>query len=92
MRGTVIERTGPVLYRVKVDDQTWKRHVEQLRDSYLCPPVGEATAECTVPEEEEQHGTPAIGEMEWKDGQPTAVTSEDDLLNLRVNSRAHNRS
>ena len=46
--GTVIERRGPVLYRVKVDDQTWKRHVEQLRDSYLCPPVRGATDECTV--------------------------------------------
>ena len=69
VRGTVIERTGPVLYRVKVDDHTWKRQVEQLRDSYLCPPVRESTDECTVPEEaEEQHGTPAIGETDWKDG------------------------
>ena len=37
MRGTVIERTGSVLFRVKVNDQTWRRHVEQLRDSYLTP-------------------------------------------------------
>ena len=36
VRGTVIERTGSVLFRVKVNDQTWRRHVEQLRDSYLC--------------------------------------------------------
>ena len=53
-----------------MDDQTWKCHVEQLWDSYLCPPVREVTDECTVPEEEEQHGTPAIGETEGKDGQP----------------------
>ena len=37
VRGTVIERKGPVLYRVKVNDQTWRRRVEQLRDSYLTP-------------------------------------------------------
>ena len=41
VRGTVIERTGPVLFRVKVNDQTWRRHVEQLRNSYLTPAIEE---------------------------------------------------
>ena len=91
--GTVIERTGPVLYRVKVNDQSWKRHVDQLRDSYLCPPAREATDECTVPEEVE-HGMPAVGETEWKDGPSKPVTSEGRfyLLSLRVNSWAYNQS
>ena len=79
MRGTVIERTGPVLYRVKVDDQTWKHQVEQLRDSYLCPPVRSATDECTVPEEEEQDGAPAIGK--------TAVKSEEEVLSPEPESQ-----
>ena len=86
MRGTVIEQTGPVLYRVKVNDHTWKRHVEQLQDSYLCPPVREATDECTVPEEEE-HGMPAVGETEWKDGPSTPVTSKGEVLSPEPESQ-----
>ena len=74
-------------FKMKMDDQTWKRHVEQLWDSYLCPPVRKATDECTVPEEEEQHGTPPIGETEWKDGQPTAVTSEEEVLSPEPESQ-----
>ena len=64
-----------------VDDQTWKRHVEQLRDSYLCPPLREATDDCTVPEEEE-HGMPTVRETvwEWKDGPSTPVTSKGEVL------------
>ena len=49
MRGTVIERTGPVLFRVKVNDQTWRRHVEQLRDSYLTPAIEETAGDRVVP-------------------------------------------
>ena len=41
VRGTVIERTGPVLFRVKVNDQTWRRHVEPLRNSYLTSAIEE---------------------------------------------------
>ena len=41
VRGTVIERTGPVLFRVKINDQTWRRYVEQLRNSYLTPAIEE---------------------------------------------------
>ena len=66
VRGIVIERTGPVLYRVKVDDQTWKRHVEQPRDSNLCPPEMETTDDCAVPDEIEQ-GMPVVTDTEWKD-------------------------
>ena len=86
VRGTVIERTGPVLYRVKVNDQTWKRRVEQLRDSYLCPPVREVTDDCTVPEEED-HGMPAVGETEWKDGPSTPVTSKGEVLSPEPESQ-----
>ena len=50
VRGTVIERKGPVLYRVKVNDQTWRRRVKQLRDSYLTPAKEETTGDCVVPE------------------------------------------
>ena len=48
-------------------------------DSYLCSPVREATDECTVPEEEE-HGMPAVGETEWKDGPSMPATSEAEVL------------
>ena len=86
VRGTFIERTGPALYRVKVNDQTWKCHVEQLQDSYLCPPVREATDECTLPEEEE-HGMPAVGETEWKDGPSTPMTSKGEVLSPEPESQ-----
>ena len=28
--GTIIERTGPVLHQIKVGDQVWRRHTDQL--------------------------------------------------------------
>ena len=49
VRGRVIERTGPFLFRVKVNDQTWRRHVEQLRDSYLTPAIEETAGDRVVP-------------------------------------------
>ena len=67
VRGTVIEQTGPVLYKVKVNDPTWKRHVEQLRDSNPCPPEMEVIDDCTVPEEVEHGMPPVVTETEWKD-------------------------
>ena len=45
---TVIEQAGPVLYRVKVNDQTWKHHVEQLRNSNLSPFTEETTSDCSL--------------------------------------------
>ena len=30
LNGTVAEQTGPVSYKVLVDDQLWKRHVDQM--------------------------------------------------------------
>ena len=79
MRGTVIERTGPVLYRVKVNDQTWRRHVEQLRDSNLCPPEMEMTDDCAVPEEVEHGMPPVVVKTERKDAPPQAVTSSGEV-------------
>ena len=78
MRGTVIERIGPVLYRVKVNDQTWKRHVEQIRDSNLHPPEMETTVDCAVPEEVE-HGMPVVMETKWKDVPPQVTTSNGEV-------------
>ena len=49
VRGTVIERTGPVLYRVRVNEQAWRRHVEQLWDSYLTPAIEEIAGDRVVP-------------------------------------------
>ncbi|XP_022808195.1 uncharacterized protein K02A2.6-like [Stylophora pistillata] len=74
VRGTVVEQTGPVLYKVKVNDQTWKRHVEQLRDSNLCPPDVETIDDCAVPEEVENVTPPGVTETERKDAPPLAVT------------------
>ena len=33
LKGEVLERIGPVLYKVLVDGATWRRHVDQLRGS-----------------------------------------------------------
>ena len=74
VRGTVTERTGPVLYKVKVKDQTWKRHVEQLQDSNLCPREMESIDDCAVPEEVEHGMQPVVTETEWKDVPPLAAT------------------
>ena len=30
--GTIIEQTGPVYYRIKVQDQVWHRHTDQILD------------------------------------------------------------
>ena len=74
VHGTVMEQTGPVLYKVKVNDQTWKRHVKQLRDSNLCQPEREMIDCCAVPEEVEHCVPPAVMETEWKDLPPLAAT------------------
>ena len=29
--GTIVEKVGSVMYRVQVNDQTWRRHADQLR-------------------------------------------------------------
>ena len=59
---------------VKVNDQTWKRHVEQLRHSTLSSPEMETIDDCAVPEEV-QHGMPlVVMETEWKNLPPLAAT------------------
>ena len=73
VRGTVIGQRGPVLYTVKVNDQTWKRHVEQLRDSNTCPSATEVVNDGAVSEEVE-HGVPAVVGSEWKDVPHLAMT------------------
>ena len=93
MRGTVIGQTGPVLYTVKVNGQTWNRHVEQLRDSNICPSATEVRNDGAVPEEVE-HGVSAVVGSEWKDVPPLAVTPtrEGQPLSLKVSDRFQNLS
>ena len=81
MRGTVnIEQTGPVLYKVKVTEQTWKHHAEQLRDSNLCPTTTGAIDDCAVPEEVEYGMPPLVTETEWKDVPPLAVAPIEECF------------
>ena len=35
LAGTVVEKTGPVSYRVQVGEMLWKKHVDQIRGGYL---------------------------------------------------------
>ena len=35
LAGTVVEKTGPVSYRVQVGEMLWKRHVDQIRGAHL---------------------------------------------------------
>lgn len=49
VRGTVVRQIG--LYRVKGDDQTWRRHIEQLRSSNPCPPAADVSDDCAIPGE-----------------------------------------
>ena len=80
VRGTVIERTGPVLFRVKVNDQTWRRHVEQLRDSYLTPAIEETAGDRVVPGRGgEGHVMPAVSEAKQKDTPTQVITSDGEV-------------
>ena len=33
LRGVILDQTGPISYRVSVNDQIWRRHIDQLRSS-----------------------------------------------------------
>ena len=80
VRGTVIERTGPVLFRVKVNDQTWRRHVEQLRDSYLTPAIEETAGDRVVPGRGgEGHVMPAVSETKQKDTPTQVITLDGEV-------------
>jgi len=70
VQGTVTEPTGPVLYKVKVKNQTWKRHVKQLRDSNLCPREMETIDDCAIAEEVENGMPPVVTATEWEDTPP----------------------
>ena len=61
--GTITERTSPSLY--KVNNQTWRRLVKKLQDSYLAPPRKE-TNDCFVPEIG-KHVMPVVPETEQKE-------------------------
>ena len=80
VRGTVIKRTGPVLFRVKVNDQTWRRHVEQLQDSYLTPAIEETASDRVVPGRGgEGHVMPAVSEAKQKDTLTQVITSDGEV-------------
>jgi len=45
-RGVIISKLGPVTYRAQVEDFTWKRHIDQLKDlsrTEIQPEAGEVT-------------------------------------------------
>jgi len=35
LHGIILEQTGPISYQVSVNDQIWRRHIDQLRFSGL---------------------------------------------------------
>ena len=49
VRGTVIERTGPVSYRVQVSDQIWCRHTDQILESNSRTELPETDHEWSLP-------------------------------------------
>ena len=87
VRGTVIERTGAVLFRVKVNDQTWRRHVEPLRNSYLSPAIEEQLVIVLfLGGGGEGHVMPAVSEAKQKDT-PTQVITSDGEVHLGPKSQ-----
>ena len=49
--GIVIEQTGPVSYKVQVNDQIWCRHTDQLLDhNFVVEPRPEDAKERDIPE------------------------------------------
>lgn len=46
LAGTVVEETRPVSYRVQAREMLWKRHMYQIRGSYLPVSRGVGLAEC----------------------------------------------
>ena len=48
LAGTVVEKTGPVSYRVQVGELLWKRHVDQIRGGYLPVTRGVGLGECLL--------------------------------------------
>ena len=51
LEGTIIEKTGPVSYKVTVGDQVWRRHADQLLDREFDLTITEDTDNVTtVPE------------------------------------------
>ncbi|RMX47793.1 hypothetical protein pdam_00008534 [Pocillopora damicornis] len=70
--GTITERTSPSLY--KVNNQTWRRLVKKLQDSYLAPPRKE-TNDCFVPEIG-KHVMPVVPETEQKEAPNSVLKSQ----------------
>ena len=70
--GTITERTSPSLY--KVNNQTWRRLVKKLQDSYLAPPRKE-TNDCFVPEIG-KYVMPVVPETEQKEAPNSVLKSQ----------------
>ena len=62
IRGIVLQKLGPVTYRVQVDDLQWKRHIDQIREGafeynpkteeHKTPQVDDVPTVCTPPTEQ----------------------------------------
>jgi len=79
LQGTILEKTGPVSYRVSVNDQIWRRHVDQLRLN-----EGIATNTGPSPETDFDFPTPTVmdtsnnsEETITVDSQPTEATDTE---------------
>ena len=48
LAGTVVEKTGPVSYRVQVGELLWKRRVDQIRGGHLPVSRGVGLGECVL--------------------------------------------
>ena len=59
--GTILERTGPVSYRVQVRDQIWRRHTDQLLSSQVSP------TDETDPTAEPEMRNPIVNERPVRD-------------------------
>ena len=67
VRGTVLEQTGPVLYKVQTQDKVWKRHMDQLRCDRSCASPN------TEPQDDHDAGESDAGEST----SPIAGTTTD---------------
>lgn len=71
--GTVLERTGPLMYQVQVNDYVWRRHAEQMRLG-----SSEVTTSAVAEEPPIQNGSeqPADPLEAVTEGQPPEKTAE----------------
>ena len=72
--GTITERTGPIPYRVQVNDQIWRRHTDQLLSSESTIPETVPEVPETLPSVELEVSAPE--KVPTPDSRPTDVSTE----------------